>query len=254
MRAHLRYAMLAGLLAVAVFPLSAEAQDTGPLLQELLATETAFTQERRETQWTVSMRSVGRSQAVLRISDLVLEYGISDSWQVDASVSAFSLRDEALAERRTGIRAWTVGSRVGWRNIAGLGVHTGLAIELGQGRDASSGAPAAGMLTEVSASAAFDVRWLARGQLHVGAGLETEWDAGESEVEPRVALIVPMGMVRAVVEYGPPEPFGAFPTSRSRAWSIGAGLQAMKGLEVVAGVVGRGAPSREAQLKVTYEY
>jgi hypothetical protein len=234
---------------------SAAAQSPEPLLQELVSGESVFAQDRHEVQWTVAARTLVQSGSFLGAGRLALEFGLTDNWQVEAGTTSY-FTNAGHGGTSLGVSGWALGSRFTSRGLLRGNLLLSVALEIGRDRDPSAVDVDHATDAELSAGALWRFERFGGAQLQLAGaverGIETNEAAGS--VDPSVALIIPVGAARFVVERGPATSFLAFPSERSASWSGGAGWEFRESFEVVVGGVARGGRAREFIMKLTHEY
>ena len=112
-------------------PATAQAQTTTERpLQELFQTETVYSQEKGELQFTfISNFSQGAAQKLFQ-TPVAIEYGVADEWQVSVEWSATNHLTTASGKTR-GPGELRIGAKHSWMNIGHSDFHVAAGFELG---------------------------------------------------------------------------------------------------------------------------
>ena len=106
------------------------AQDGGdPALEEVFQSELAYPQERGELQITVAPRVGRRGDEASRGLPLVLEYGVTDAWAVEAEWHLLQELDES-GETTAGVGDLEIGARWSRLDLGGSGLHLAAGLEI----------------------------------------------------------------------------------------------------------------------------
>ncbi len=178
------------------------------LLQEVLIGESAVPQARGEWQFTMANRGTMRSPSRLLRSSIDIEYGLSDSWELDVGAAAFAggglergAAARALSDARVGVRRF-------WRLLDEQRLVFAAGIEGGY---QSSVTPASGseLAVEPALAVAYDTPALGGAQLFAGIASErpvarlreapTETAEG-SEFGWNAGLVAAAGRARVILE------------------------------------------------------
>ena len=99
-------------------------------LQELLQTETVYSQERRETQITIGSHFCTRAEGKLFQTPVAFEYGLIDNWEISLEWEARSQLSNATT-KTGGAGDLRIGTKYSWMNIGGSNLHMAAGFELG---------------------------------------------------------------------------------------------------------------------------
>lgn len=99
-------------------------------LQEVFQTELVYPQEKNEIQLTLRPQfSNGRDENLFALP-FTIEYGITNSWQVELEYNTFVDRDPALGKRTRGIGDLEIGTKYSFMNIANSNFHSALGFSV----------------------------------------------------------------------------------------------------------------------------
>ncbi len=107
---------------------AAQTADGRPL-QELFQTETVYSQEKGETQFTFASRFSKSGERKLFEAPVALEYGISDRWQVSLEWAATNRLTTAAGKTR-GAGDLQIGTKYSWMNLGRSTFHAAVGFEL----------------------------------------------------------------------------------------------------------------------------
>lgn len=122
--------VVALLVALIALPLRVSAQDARPQpLQELFLTEVVYLQDKGELQITLSSLLDGSSADRSALMTTAIEYGLTDQWQIGASLDGHTLfHHNPIAELRS-IRT-SIGTKYSFMNIRKSPVHLAFGFDL----------------------------------------------------------------------------------------------------------------------------
>ncbi|MCP5108090.1 MAG: hypothetical protein GY950_32180, partial [bacterium] len=100
-------------------------------LQELFQTETVYPQEKGEIQFSVIADFNKKKNRESLYFPLLIEYGITDNWQVEMELSPYLYKKNLLGKKRYGIDTLEIGTKYSFMNIADTRLHAAVGFELG---------------------------------------------------------------------------------------------------------------------------
>ena len=99
--------------------------------REMFQSELVYPQEKGELQFTLVPQVRKGGDRTRWIGELVLEYGLTDSLQVELEWSAFERVDPEDGESTAGTGDLELGLKYSWMNIAETGFHSAVGVGLG---------------------------------------------------------------------------------------------------------------------------
>lgn len=162
--------LLAAFLVFIVKPLYGQEIEVNQPVEEVFLTELVFPQEKGEIQFLFAPGIHLNEAAHSGYSPFSIEYGLTDSWQVEAEWSGPRYRSDAAS-------GFEAGSKYSFLDIAGQQIHLALGAEYGFSVRSEEGESEFGTFLIVAKEFA------ALGGLQVFTQIAKEWELGEEEIE-----------------------------------------------------------------------
>lgn len=186
-----------------------EEEEEQQLIQEVFQTELVYPQEAGEFQVTVMPRLDKSETSDLLVAPLILEYGITDSWQLEFEWNSFVSNRPDEGGSTSGVGDIEFGSKYSFMDIADQNFHAALGFEVCIPlADEEKGLGEGSLEYEPYILLAKDIPGLNHSQVftQLAAGFSTGNEAGEVEEESyslawNSGFFIPLGDLRLTTEF-----------------------------------------------------
>ncbi|MEO8379114.1 MAG: hypothetical protein ABI779_05580 [Acidobacteriota bacterium] len=185
-----------------------EREESQQLVQEVFQTELVYPQEKGEVQVTAAVNWNEEQDGRTKEVPLSLEYGLTDAWQIEMSLTGVDRRFEG-GDSSQGVGDLEVGTKYSFMNIGGRPLHAAVGVEV----TLPVGDPDQGLgegLLQVEPFVAVGRDFPELNRMHVfgqvGLGLVRRTRGGDDEGQPahelsvNTGLLVPVQNFRLVAE------------------------------------------------------
>ena len=124
------YVIALALLLAPFATLKAEDEAAPQLVQEVFQSELVYPQEKGEVQLTIAPTWQEQEEGRARQLPLVVEYGITDAWQVGLELNALTDLRTDDGDRARGLGDLELGTKYSFMNIGGSGFHAAVGVDL----------------------------------------------------------------------------------------------------------------------------
>lgn len=234
-----------------------------PLLQEFLLAESVAPQTHREFQFTLASRGTWLSGQRLLRSSVAIEYGLSDWWEIDAGVSAFSAMNLGGVATDRGMRDVSLGLRRFWSTLQDKQLGIAAGIEALYRAPVTTFDERAALVLEPSLVLGYEVESLGYAQIFGGMALEQNYvltsqggdDDEGTELAWNAGFVAPLGRALLLFEVTNESGRGPFGVRESIVIAPALALPFSDGWEVaLGGVIGIQRPRPvDLVLILTYE-
>lgn len=175
-------------------------------IQEVFQTEVVYPQEKGEIQLTGSPRFHEGDAQDLLILPFAIEYGLTDSWQVELEWNSLIHHNPSAGSSNIGIGDLELGTKYSFMNVAGSNFHVAPGLEIGfPAGDPQEGLGEGMLEIEPFASLAYDFPKLNDSQIftQVGFGFASRLRGDEEaahEITWNAGFFVPFWQLRYTTE------------------------------------------------------
>lgn len=212
--------------AEASVPSSGEEEEEKQPIQEVFQSELVYPQERRELQITVApqvRRGAGNDRW---ISELTLEYGLTDALQVEAEWSVSKVLEPAGSSSSVGTGDLEIALKYSWMNVRDTAFHSALGVGFGIPTGNEERGFGEGEATlEPFVALALDLPRREDTQIFLHAGFEIEEEGGKGFVNSGVFAKAGIWIITAEINWSEGESYfspGLVAHPREN-WEIGVG-------------------------------